>query len=159
ASRSWPRTCFGADRMPAYCRAAAKKARVGCLAGTRRLAMPMTTVSGMLAARSSGPVAARSPDAAAPPVQPGCRRSSPAPGALRPSGGRRADILFQQVLLHEQDRGIELVVGIRLLVEPVALVPGDQVPDRHAVFPGHLHDLLRFAHRHDRIILALHDEE
>src|SRR6476469_264813 len=67
--------------------------------------------------------------------------------------GDRPPSLFQERLLGEFHRGVELVVGVGLLHEAVALVVGEDEPHRRAALLQRLDDLHRLRVRHARVVL------
>src|SRR5262249_7898969 len=95
---------------------------------------------------------------------PSPRASWPRSGAFKRLSGRASSAevrpaLFQQVLLHEGDRGVELVVLVGLLLKAVPFVLADQVPDRAAVLPDRRDHLVRLVLRDAGIVGSLNHEQ
>ena len=66
--------------------------------------------------------------------------------------------LLQQVLAHELNRGVELEVDVLLLLEAVAFVFSDEIPDGGGLLLQRGHDLIGLAFGDSRIIRSRDDE-
>src|ERR1700685_1368038 len=90
-----------------------------------------------------------------------CRSSSRLRGLSR--SGTAIDsvctrVLLQKIFLQERDRGVELKVRVSLLFVSVSLIVGNHVPHRSSLLLQSGRNLIRFAHRHARIIPASHHQ-
>src|SRR5262249_16260943 len=101
--------------------------------------------------------------------------SSPAPNSRKPcrtttsssSGGKTcrswfskfegACALLQQILLQKLHRRVKLKVLIHLFPKGVPFVLRHQIPDRRSLLFQRAENLLRFPHRHSRIVLSGHN--
>src|SRR5258708_4845555 len=81
--------------------------------------------------------------------------SSPPSAATSPRSSDRGPslTLFQQILLQEPDRCVELKILIRLFSVPAAFILRNQEPYRSLLLLQRICDLLRLGLRHPRIVL------